>query len=261
MENVGEDKAAGATSTWTGPAIVNTRVTVTVQLTVSGQPQTLTASTSYTVTPRAWPVLTLPGPLTPQVDLTHQELALYPPFLLTAAGQDSSPEGALGRTVLALDIRRHSVSAGPNKNWFYVASPITVTQFAIFTSPALEPGDAFYALRTGGRYNSSPPRYWSASDMAALKTQVVAHERGHEQTAVQYYQQHNIQADLEAMVYYVDVSQIGKPGGPDPAAAYDAAYAAAYANGYDAIQNHAVHQSGKYPVTLSCKIRYPSGHK
>ena len=97
--------------------------------------------------------------------------------------------------------------------------------------------------------------------MATLKTQVVTHEHAHEQTAVQYYQQHNVQADLEAMVYYVDVSQIGQPGGPDPAAADSAAYGAAYANGYDAIQNQAVHQSGKYPVILSCKMRYPSGHK
>ncbi|MBX6333532.1 MAG: hypothetical protein IRY91_16920, partial [Gemmatimonadaceae bacterium] len=260
VETVGADKAAGERSTWMGPAIVNTRVTATVQVSVNGQPQPLTASATYTVTPRVWPRLTLSGPLVPQVDVAHTEIAVYLPFF-EVAGRDTSPEGALGITSVTPRYHISNVSEGPNTNWFYVTSPVTVTDFAIYTSTALEPGDPFYALQTGGRYNGSPSHYCSARDMNALKAQVLVHEQAHAQTAIQYYQQHDVQADFEAMVYYVDVSQIGQPGGPNAPAIEAAAFDAVYGTAFGNIQNQTVHQSGRYRVTLSCKMRYPAGHE
>jgi hypothetical protein len=253
-----EQHAAGDPVIWRGPAIVETRVTMKVRVPGPTGEQELTGTASFTVTPAAWPRLSMPGRPAPQVG-SDKDLT-YPPAF-EEAGQDVVPDGTLGMHVVDYNTPRVNVSEGPNRNWFYVRNPVSILNVAIYTSRALEKGDPFYEEQRG-----IPPgqvigtRYCSRADMDALKRQVVRHENAHYDAYVEYFAATDVQAQFERARMYVAVETIGQPGGLSFEALkqlWDERLDQEVFNASDAYQVQTVHSRDR--VVIRCKFRYPGG--
>lgn len=168
-EASGELMEAGTAATWSGPAVLDSRITVEIQ--VPGFPDTLRQTAEFAVTPRAWrtqitgrprviftadPEMPEPTAATAAVDGRFGEMDLWP-------GMPSYE--ALGEA-----------GTGPNAAWSYVKQPLPATDPVARVNGRLLAGHEWYRAQDGGRLPGAPRRTCSASDLEALKQQVLEHE-------------------------------------------------------------------------------------
>lgn len=247
---------------WIGEAIVPTRVTVTAKATVRGKTTTITsAPDSFTVRARTvadgWAKLAWsPTPPTPQIDPGNM-LKAYPPFVKAQSGLYVGASGGLGTTNADVVYSVVRVRQGPNTNWYYERIPASLDPATIYYSRDIVPGSTFYQQQDGTDVVDGKKRYrgCGSADMNSLLTQVLTHERGHYATAVKYFTDHDVQAALEVLHFYLGGSPV--PSDSAVNAAINDAVQAAYGAGYDAAQKVLDQPGTPYPISTSCAYHGP----
>jgi len=254
VDDRSEEKAAGDDVDWSGTAIVDTRVSMTVRITTTTGTRELSGEATFTVSPETWPPFVMPQRPTPIIATTELP---YPP-IQEKNGQDQIPDGSLGVMDLYYDGSTPvSVFSGPNTNWFYIPRSVSLASADIFINRALDANDPFYKAQTGTSPNQVLGiKYCSAGDMQNLRRQVIDHENAHYDAYITYFAANDVPALFERLHMYMDVASLGQPGVPtlkDTWGPYELAQAHA---GVDAYQKATVDSK---PALIRCKFRYPGG--
>lgn len=127
---------AGASSTWSGPAVATSDVTVTVSVSSGGSTRNLTNATParFTVSPRAWG----PWALTNHVYSAHVLAGQ-----MTAYPVGGTPLGLFQLGVpLPSDLVIVRASQGPNSSLAYFGVPVKISEYQTAYHPALLPTPA-----------------------------------------------------------------------------------------------------------------------
>jgi hypothetical protein len=131
-EPVGVVMAAGATYTWSGPAIASTRVVFTVRRSNS---QLVRGSASFSVVKRAWPdpQLVSPAPVHRDSSSIVWKLMPYPANGILGGSVPRSPYDSLLLATVT------PATSGPNKDLVMLTNPYRGSGWEIFIHPGLYP--------------------------------------------------------------------------------------------------------------------------
>jgi len=193
---------------WTGPAVLDTEVTIRVR-TSEGD---LTARTGFTVEPRRWPRLQLPGIVAPWEYGSDDIFGGWPP--------KSRPDGlVLDGTLAALRVAQASppvayAEEGPDARWLYIGRPAPPPSARAYLSRALRPGDPFYEAQRGELGGIQPP--CGARDLEDLRRRLLEHEGAavsdhpsHFRESQAAFDRKDLQAELESQVLFYDDAVVG----------------------------------------------------
>ncbi|MDE3151833.1 MAG: hypothetical protein KGL93_06250 [Gemmatimonadota bacterium] len=248
----------GAPYEWSGQAVIDTHVSITVEVPVNGTPTALPPGTSeLAVTPRTgaeWTGLEIPA-TTPTPEYVAGPPLLANPF--PTLGTLLSPDGAIGQYQRVIAYYWGTVANGPNTNLVYTRAPATIQPPHIYIHAWLLPTSAFYRAQHANPNVVLGRNHCSAADIDRLRNNTIAHEDRHYTEDRAFFENQDVQAALEAAHAEFDVSTLGQPGsGQALTAARDAAAAAAYKAAWDGAVKTAVDQ--QYPVqTPDCIPRQP----
>jgi len=248
----------GAPYEWSGKAVLDTHVSITVAVTQNGAETPLAPGTAdFTVIARTGPEWT---------GLKIQSTAPAPEYVSGAPLADNpfptvgsllAPDGATGKYQQTITYRWGTVGGGPNTNLVYTRAPATVEASRIFIHAWLLSDSRFYKAQRG---NSNPilgQRDCNGADIDRLRNNVIAHETLHYSEDKKFFDTHDVQAALEAAHAPFHVSQLGQPGSDDALkAARDAASDAAFGTAWKAVAETAV-DTGHPVDTPSCRAAKP----
>lgn len=252
----------GDSVVWSGSAIISSSVDIEVRLLSTGQ--NLTASGSFTVTPRSWSQLLMPPQVNGQA-ASAPPLSMSPP-LVDSAGYDIQPAtGALGMMRARRDAKSLVAAfEGPNAPWHYSIVPPTITDLEVFYSNWLDDNSTF-AQKQHKRLAGEPmpavrQDYCELSHVTTLRHAVLQHEGAagtsgpsHYSEEAQFLASSNIAAQMESFtVFSLNPSLTSKSLVVE--AAREAFWKAIYLDPIDVI-----HKSfdTQHPVPMpNCKFRY-----
>ncbi|MFL5247339.1 MAG: hypothetical protein ACJ79V_05895 [Myxococcales bacterium] len=189
---------------WSGPAVLDTEVSIQVR-TADGS--ALAARTGFTVEPRRWPPLLLPGVVAPWDYGDDEIFGGWPP-------RARSDGLVLDGTLAALRVSQASpqvayAEEGPDARWLYVARPAPPPSAHAYVSRALRPGDPFYEAQRGERGGIQEP--CGARDLEDLRTRLLEHEGAiqsgrpsHFRESQGWFARRDLQTDLEAQALFYD---------------------------------------------------------
>ncbi|MFL5429784.1 MAG: hypothetical protein ACJ79M_09200, partial [Myxococcales bacterium] len=189
---------------WSGPAVLDTEVSIEVR-TADGS--ALAARTGFTVEPRRWPPLLLPGVVAPWDYGEDEIFGGWPP-------RARSDGLVLDGTLAALRVSQASpqvayAEEGPDARWLYVARPAPPPSAHAYVSRALRPGDPFYEAQRGERGGIQEP--CGARDLEDLRTRLLEHEGAiqsgrpsHFRESQGWFARRDLQTDLEAQALFYD---------------------------------------------------------
>jgi len=188
---------------WAGPAVLDTDVRILVR---AGE-EDLLARASFTVEPRRWPRLQLPGIVAPWDYGDDEMFGGWPPR--------GRPDGlVLDGTLAALRVSQASplvayAEEGPDARWLYVGRPAPPPSAHAYLSRALRPGDPFYLAQRGEQGGIQSK--CGARDLENLRRRLLEHEGSavsdrpsHFRESQATFDRRDLQAELEAQALFYD---------------------------------------------------------
>jgi hypothetical protein len=234
---------------WTGPAVLDTEVTIRVR-TAEGD---LSARTGFTVEPRRWPRLQLPGIVAPWEYGNDEMFGGWPPR--------SRPDGlVLDGTLAALRVSQASppveyAEEGPDARWLYIGRPAPPPSARAYVSRALRPGDPFYLAQRGELGGIQEP--CGARDLEDLRRRLLEHEGSavsgrpsHFRESQVAFDRRDLQADLEAQALFYDDAVKGPTLGERVTALITKALA-------EMTREQSLTVDKEAPVILGCRLTRP----
>ena len=115
---------------------------------------------------------------------------------------------------------------GPNYGVFYSPQPVPPLSLAVAISPALTPGDAWYAGHQGqvDPNSNGARRFCTGAQLSQFRQDAEKHEglvpgwpRSHVAALTAAMQQSNFNAVIDSLVVHIDVAEARLPGGPKQA--------------------------------------------
>jgi hypothetical protein len=213
---------------WSGPAVLDTEVRIRVRAPLQepafsplrlatperpAPPQIeLSAGASFTVEPRRWPRLQLPGIVAPWDYGTDEMFGGWPP-------RARSDGLVLDGTLAILRVSQASpqvayAEEGPDARWLYVGRPAPPPSAHAYVSRALRPGDPFYEAQRGELGGIQAP--CGARDLEDLRQRLLGHEGAaqskkpsHFRESQAWFDRRDLQMELEAQVLFYDDAVVG----------------------------------------------------
>lgn len=250
------EKHAAGEYVWSGIAVADTRVRVTVR---SFSGETLTGSSGFSVAPRQLPHLAVPD-ARPAWEYGEDSLFGGWPPRVAQASSPADPitaDGSLGALTISLSSpRTRYVEEGPNARWFYVSEPVPQPVVRVFLSRALKPADPFYLLQNGGPVVALRPGC-ARADLDVLRDRVLEHEGAlpsdrpsHFGETRKAFEERDVQGEVEEMRLFYDQALAGDP--------LQRLVGKKLQNFLDALridQRETV--DARAPVRLPCRLHYP----
>ena len=199
---------SGGEVSWSGPAVLDTEIRIRVR-TSEGD---LVSRAAFTVEPRQWPRLQLPGIVAPW-DYGDDEIFGGWPPRMRADGL------VLDGTLAALRVSQASppvayAEEGPDARWLYVGRPAPPPMAHAYVSRALRPGDPFYQAQRGEFGGIQAP--CGARDLEDLRKRLLEHEGSavsgrpsHFRESQAAFARRDLQAVLEAQALFYDDAVVG----------------------------------------------------
>jgi hypothetical protein len=234
---------------WSGPAVLDTEVLIRVR-TPEGE---LVARAAFTVEPRRWPALQLPGIVASWNYGDDEMFGGWPP-------RGRADGLVVDGTLAALRVSQASppvayAEEGPDARWLYVGRPAPPPSAHAYVSRALRPGDPFYQAQRGERGGIQSP--CGASDLEDLRRRLLEHEGAavsdhpsHFRESQAAFGRRDLQADLEAQALFYDDAVTGPTLGERLAALITKTLGAMTIEQSRTVDREA-------PVILGCRLARP----
>jgi hypothetical protein len=199
---------SGGEVSWSGPAVLDTEVRVRVRTPEAE----LAGRAAFTVEPRKWSRLQLPGIVAPWDYGDDAMFGGWPP-------RGRADGLVVDGTLAILRVSQASppvayAEEGPDARWLYVGRPAPPPTAHAYVSRALRPGDPFYEAQRGELGGIQPP--CGARDLEELRRRLLEHEGSavsdhpsHFRESQAAFARRDLQADLEAQALFYDDAVAG----------------------------------------------------